>query len=588
MRIPFIPALLVAILCLIPSGMSHAAQPDQGLMKALTGNAKLHRSAHVLKDFYSGRTKTRVIVRLSEPSGFSGPASLRARSDRARVRNLMRDHAQGVVKNLDSSNVRVRVAFNYQPGFAAEVSLKGLNHLAARSDVLSIEHDEPLYPHDVQGLSVINGATLRGVYNGQGVAIAICDTGIDYTHAMLGGSSFPNAKILGGYDVGDGDADPMDLNGHGTKCAGIAAGSWDSVDDYNGGVAYGAKLYAVKITTGSSGSSSLSAMVSAWEWCITHQYDNSSYPILVISTSFGGTAYTAACDSASPSMTLAAANAVAAGMSLFASSGNDGYCNAVSFPACVSSVNSVGAVLDANLGGLGWCVVPSSCAANKQRYASCGTGTIAWLYSTSADMVPPYSNTASFLTMLAPSNNAYTTSTGGGYSSNFGGTSAACPYAAGAAACVQSAAKAATGAFLTPAAVKSKMLAAGDPVTYATTGITKPRVNLWKVDSDGDGMPDGWEIQYLDDVTHTAAEDYDRDGLTNLQEYTHGTNPTLFDTDGDGYSDGVEVTAGTDPLDAGSHPNAVPAMGLPLMSITIGLLAVCTWCYVSNKNRNPD
>lgn len=50
-----------------------------------------------------------------------------------------------------------------------------------------------------------------------GVTIAIIDSGIDETHPDLA------AKIDSGYDFVDDDADPHDLNGHGTHVAGIAA-----------------------------------------------------------------------------------------------------------------------------------------------------------------------------------------------------------------------------------------------------------------------------------------------------------------------------------------------------------------------------
>ena len=75
------------------------------------------------------------------------------------------------------------------------------------------------------------------------------------------------------------------------------------------------------------------------------------------------------------------------------------------------------------------------------------------------------------------------------------------------------------------------------------------------VDSDGDGMPDSWEIAHgLNPTDETdAGLDPDGDGLTNLQEYTLGTDPQKKDTDGDGLNDGYEHNIlGSDPLDPNS------------------------------------
>lgn len=85
-------------------------------------------------------------------------------------------------------------------------------------------------------------------------------------------------------------------------------------------------------------------------------------------------------------------------------------------------------------------------------------------------------------------------------------------------------------------------------------------------DDDNDGLPDEWETQYqtdpgtgdvylnpLDadtdgDDTADGDEDFDADGLSNLQELASGTNPYKPDTDDDGMPDGWEVGYGLNPV----------------------------------------
>ena len=72
----------------------------------------------------------------------------------------------------------------------------------------------------------------------------------------------------------------------------------------------------------------------------------------------------------------------------------------------------------------------------------------------------------------------------------------------------------------------------------------KGQFNL--LDSDGDGMPDWYEIRFglnPNDGTD-AALDKDSDGLSNLAEFQKGTLPNNPDTDGDGVKDGAETGTG--------------------------------------------
>ncbi|MCF8084309.1 MAG: S8 family serine peptidase [Deltaproteobacteria bacterium] len=480
-RNAFVPIMAAVFAIYWPSVCVSQDIPSQAIQKVVE-SPKLLRPQEIVEPLEEGESTTRVIVTLKKPLSAKGVKNLKDLSVRRELAQTVGRVQARVLSKLDPDEVHITNRFTYIFGFSARVSLKGLQALIDNPDVASIEKDQILHAHLAQGIPLMDATTPRSSYNGSGVSVAICDTGIDYTHPKLGNGGFPNSKVIGGYDTGEEDTNPMDGNGHGTACAGIAAGDLGSTGDYIGGVAYNARLYALKMTYDPTvGRAYTSDMIEAWEWCITHQYDDPNNPIMVISTSFGGGRYFSSCDSASPPMTTAAANAVSAGMTLFVSSGNDGYCDSIGWPACISYVNSVGAVYDAHFTSshIGWCVSYFSCA-SKIPTTGCETG----YYSPEVpyqDEVIVYSNTANFLTLLAPSNWATTTKLGGGYYTTaygFGGTSAACPYAAGAAACLQSASKTITGSFMTPAQVKSTLADTGDLITDGKISITKPRVNL--------------------------------------------------------------------------------------------------------------
>ena len=74
------------------------------------------------------------------------------------------------------------------------------------------------------------------------------------------------------------------------------------------------------------------------------------------------------------------------------------------------------------------------------------------------------------------------------------------------------------------------------------------RATLGILDSDMDGLDDGFELWFFGDLSETASGDYDQDGISNLEEYQRNTDPTVADSDADGRKDGEESELGTNPL----------------------------------------
>ncbi|HDP74164.1 MAG TPA: hypothetical protein ENN46_04410, partial [Candidatus Woesearchaeota archaeon] len=148
---------------------------------------------------------------------------------------------------------------------------------------------------------------------GKGVIISIIDTGVDYTHPDLGGCFGEGCKVAKGHNVFSGSFDPMDDNGHGTHCAGIAAG--------NGvlkGIAPDATIYAFKVLN-LDGSGYLNHVLEGIERSLDPNRDGSfEGQADVISMSLGG--------SGNPDDALSTAvnNAVSLGSVVVVAAGNRG------------------------------------------------------------------------------------------------------------------------------------------------------------------------------------------------------------------------------------------------------------------------
>lgn len=151
------------------------------------------------------------------------------------------------------------------------VHFDDLPKLAALPQVAMVEWQEPMQiMNDVSNRSIQartsttfspNTAEDHG-FTGNGVNVAIIDTGVDLNHEAFAGKFVAGFDATNPSDPGDGTTQPPDTNGHGTHVAGTVLGletpgrNCRTPDDGSptncGGVAPGAKLVSVRVCVTSS------------------------------------------------------------------------------------------------------------------------------------------------------------------------------------------------------------------------------------------------------------------------------------------------------------------------------------------------
>ncbi|HXS52125.1 MAG TPA: S8 family serine peptidase [Usitatibacter sp.] len=311
-----------------------------------------------------------VVVKLAGPSvaeqeGSAGRRFTRSEKDSAKeALKGQQDALGGSIAALGGS-----VVATYQSaydGIKVRIARNQLAQLAALPGVVAVKPLLLMKPSNVRSIPFIGAPTVwqnLGL-RGEGIKVAIIDTGIDYTHANFGGPGTiaaydaalatdtlppdpaligPDApRVKGGidlvgddYDAGDPqhstphpDPNPLDCNGHGSHVAGTAAGSGVKADGttyggpYDGttsfapadwtigpGVAPRADLYSVRVF-GCSGSTN--ETVDAIDWAVDHDMD-------VINMSLGSPFGLSDDPSAE-----ASTNAAKAGIVVVTAAGNEG------------------------------------------------------------------------------------------------------------------------------------------------------------------------------------------------------------------------------------------------------------------------
>lgn len=293
------------------------------------------------------------------------------------------------------------------------------------------------------GMQGMSGAWAQGA-DGSGTNVVVIDSGIEKAHPFLTGKVVREAcwgttGVFTGFtattfcpgnveftDVpGSGEPCNVAYGGecdHGTHVAGIIAGESNPPSDTLNGVAKEASLVSLQVfsriqddadsnTTPvcvrpgypytecilAADSDILAAMDYARQ---LHNPD--TFPIAAVNMSFGNESYSsqAACDAALPSYVVAVAGLNSIGVPVVASSGNQGSTISMNAPACISGVISVGA-------------------------------------STDVDQIATFTNSASFLTFVAPGVDINLSKPGEPPNSKTG-TSQAAPHVSGAIAALRS------------------------------------------------------------------------------------------------------------------------------------------------------
>jgi len=215
---------------------------------------------------------------------------------------------------------------------------RALEQLIGHSQIKAVYEDISSRRQLNQSLPLIQQPAIKALgYTGKGTAVAILDSGVNYTLPTFGSCSSPgvpsSCKVVYARDFAPDDGS-LDDDNHGTSVAAIALG-----------VAPGTEILALDVFDGEDGWSS--DIIAAINFSIANQ---AVYNIVAINLSLGGGEYYWPCDSnifATP-----ISRAKAAGILVAAASGNEAFKDALGHPACTPDAVSVGAVYDSSLGGI--------------------------------------------------------------------------------------------------------------------------------------------------------------------------------------------------------------------------------------------
>jgi subtilisin family serine protease len=322
-------------------------------------------------------------------------------------------------------------------------------------------------------------------YTGSGVTVAVIDTGIDTDHPDLANDIvaqrcfLPAGKCPSSLSSETESNNAEDDQGHGTHVAGIVTSPV--------GVAPNAKIVAVKVCD-SGGSCVVSDSIAALNWI---RANLNTQPVQIINMSLGMNKYndTGACESSEPSYNTAVNLLVDKGVTIFASSGNDGYSTHIGRPGCFSNTIAVGATYKSEdycwkkekqvNGDLVCTEYKSLSFCDNWKWEKlagvwnliCNNPSPSCI-SADIDQVACFSNSNNLVDVLAPGAMIVSSKKDGGTKEKYG-TSQATPMAAGVAALMLEA-----NPTLTQAQIRTVLKDTGKPIVDTRNSLTFPRIDV--------------------------------------------------------------------------------------------------------------
>lgn len=327
---------------------------DPAAAEALKAKAERDGSVGVIVALSTANTSSEDIRAVAESGGWQS----------------FNDHIHGLqsraMDRLGWVNFNDLVRFDYTPAMAMRVDGNQLDELLTSNAAMQVYEDTQ------NTFSLSRSGPLVGVRSGEqathlgsGVSVAVIDSGVDGSHPFLHNKLIAEACFSGKYqdeqvrfysacpsgeevEIGAGAARPClktkFMCGHGTHVAGIVAGSGDTFS----GVAAAADIVAVQTFVIMEGGHCPareacvivpdSLIIRSLEW-VFHNRDK--YRIAAVNLSLGGGRFDGRCDDSPYRRIISFFNMF--DIAVVAASGNDGFENSMSEPACLSGVVSVGA-----------------------------------------------------------------------------------------------------------------------------------------------------------------------------------------------------------------------------------------------------